>query len=201
MRTSEQNETLRAATRESIEAAAVRVFARRGFAASTIRHIADEADLSVGSIYRHHSSKEALFESLLERAAAGLVEASAMLSSDADPLALARGFTREFLTDLGSGQGAAEFYLVINQGFLTDTPHGTAARLAADQRALWDAFSSLVRRGQADGQFAAGDPVQLTAYYFAMLSGLATMRLVIRHALTEPGVDVVLRLLTTEGAP
>lgn len=200
MRTTEQNQALRAATRDAIELAAVRVFARHGFAASSIRHIAEEAGISVGSIYRHHASKEALFEVLLERASTGLAAASNVLSSDGDPLALARGFTREFLTDLASGQGAAEFYLVINQGFLTDTPAGTAARLAADQRSLWGAFADLVARGQASGQFAAGDPAQLTAYYFATLSGIATMRLVIQDALTVSGVDVVLRLLTTEGS-
>lgn len=201
MRTSEQNEALRAATREAIELAAVRVFARHGFAASSVRHIADEAGLSIGSIYRHHASKEALFEGLLERASTGLAVTSVALSSDGDPLTLVRAFTREFLTDLASGEGAAEFYLVINQGFLTDTPAGTAARLANDQRLLWDAFAGLVRRGQAAGQFAEGDPVQLTAYYFATLSGIATMRLVIQDALTDSGVDVVLRLLTAEGIP
>lgn len=201
MRTSEQNRALRTATREAIELAAVRVFARHGFAASSIRHIADEANLSIGSIYRHYASKEALFEGLLERASTGLAAASTALSSDGDPLALVRGFTYEFLTDLASGQGAAEFYLVINQGFLTDTPAGTAARLAADQRSLWDTFADLVRRGQASGQFAEGDPVLLTAYYFAMLSGIATMRLVIQDTPSDSGVDVVLRLLTVEGSP
>ncbi|MFJ6615294.1 TetR/AcrR family transcriptional regulator [Streptomyces sp. NPDC091289] len=190
---------MREATRQAIEVAAIRIFARHGFAASSIRYIADEAGLSVGSIYRHYASKEALFDDLLKQASAGLAAASEVLSSDGDPLALARGFTRDFLADLASGEGAAEFFLVINQGFLTDTPAGTAARLAAGQRSLWDAFADLVRRGQAAGQFAAGDPAQLTAYYFAMLSGLASMRLVIQDSLTDSGVDLVLRLLTTEG--
>lgn len=201
MRTSEQNQALRTATREAIELAAVRVFARHGFAASSIRHIAEEAELSVGSIYRHHSSKEALFGALLERASTGLAAASLSLSGDGDPLALAHAFTQEFLADLATGQGAAEFYLVINQGFLTDTPTGTVARLAVDQQSLWDAFADLVRRGQESGQFAVGDPVQLTALYFAMLSGVATMRLVVRDALNDSGADIVLRLLINGGRP
>ncbi|MGW1292488.1 TetR/AcrR family transcriptional regulator [Streptomyces sp. NPDC002533] len=201
MRHAEQNRALREATREAIEDAAVRIFARHGFAASSIRHIADEAGLSVGSIYRHYASKEALFEHLLGQASAGLAAASDALSGDGDPLTLARGFTHDFLADLTSGEGAAEFFLVINQGFLTDTPPGTAARLAADQRSLWDAFADLVRRGQTAGQFAPGDPAQLTAYYFAMLSGVASMRRVIQDSLTESGVDIVLRLLTAEGNP
>ncbi|MFC4127375.1 TetR/AcrR family transcriptional regulator [Nocardia rhizosphaerae] len=199
-RTPEQNAAMRDATRETIERAAVRVFANRGFAASSIRHIAEAAGLSTGSIYRHYASKEALFDALLDQATSGLVAASAALSSDADPLTLVRDFTCVFLTDLANGNGEAEFVLVINQGFLTDTPAGTAERLATAQRPLWDAFAALVRRGQLAGQFEDGEPAQLTAYYFAMLSGIAAMRTVIPDATTETGVDLVLRLLRRQGA-
>lgn len=198
-RTPEQNAALREATRETIESAAVRVFAKRGFAATSIRHIADEADLSTGSIYRHYVSKEALFEALLERASAGLLAAARLLASDHDPLTLVRDFTRVFLTDLANGDGEAEFFLVINQGFLTDSPPGTAERLTTTQRPLWDAFAALVRRGQAAGQFESGEPALLTAHYFAMLSGLAGLRAVIPNAPTETGVEVVLRLLRRKG--
>ncbi|UUE19304.1 TetR/AcrR family transcriptional regulator [Microbacterium sp. J1-1] len=200
VRSPEQNAALRVATRERIETAAVRVFARRGFAASSIKDIADEAGLSAGSIYRHYASKEALFDALLEQASSGLVAASAMLSADADPVVLVREFTRVFVTDLMNGNGEAEFFLVINQGFISDTPAGTAERLARTQRPLWDAFEAVVRRGQAAGQFDEGDPVQLTAYYFAMLSGIAGMRTVIPTAMTEAGIDLVLRLLMRKDA-
>lgn len=192
---------MRDATRELIQSAAVRVFAQRGFAASSIRHIAEEAGLSTGSIYRHYASKDALFDELLGQASTGLTAASAMFMSEADPLTLVREFTRVFLADLAGGNGEAEFFMVMNQGFLTDTPSGTAERLAATQRPLWDAFADLVRRGQAAGQFEDGDPAQITAYYFAMLAGVAGMRTVIPDAITETGVDVVLRLLTGRGAP
>ncbi|RZU60966.1 TetR/AcrR family transcriptional regulator [Zhihengliuella halotolerans] len=201
MRAAEHNQALREATRQSIEASAVRVFARHGFAASSIRHIAEDAGLSVGSIYRHYASKEALFDELLAQASTGLAAAAEELAGVGDPLELVRGFTREVLTDFARGGTAAEFYLVVNQGFLTDTPAGTAARLALAQRSLWEAFADLVRRGQATGRFVAGDPAQLTACYFAMLSGLANMRLVVHDTLNDAGVDIVLRLLTTEGRP
>ncbi|WP_194410574.1 TetR/AcrR family transcriptional regulator [Microbacterium cremeum] len=195
-RTSAQNEALRAATREAVEGAAIRVFARHGFAAANMRQIAAEAGLSIGSIYRHYPSKEQLFEQLLQQATTGLVAASDRLSGVEAPLDLAREFTATFLSDLAGDHGAAEFYLVINQGFLTDTPQGTTQRLASTQAALWRSFSALVRRGQNLGEFAAGDPDRITAYYFAMLSGIATMRSVMNNELGESGVELVLRLLT-----
>jgi AcrR family transcriptional regulator len=195
-RTAEQNEAIRTATREAIETAAVRVFARHGFAAANIRQIADEAGLSTGSIYRHYASKEDLFDELLEQATAGLKAAATQLSSGGNPRDLIRGFTEAYLSDLAGENGAAEFFMVINQGFTTDTPAGTADRLAATQKTLWQAFAALVRRGQQEGQFVEGDPALVTAYYFAMLSGITTMRLALRDELAEPDVDLILRILT-----
>ncbi|MEF3404691.1 TetR/AcrR family transcriptional regulator [Agromyces sp. CCNWLW203] len=194
-RTAEQNESARAATREAIETAAVRVFARRGFADSNMRQIAAEAGLSAGSIYRHFASKEELFEALLGQASDGLRATAAHLSSDGDPLELLRGFTEMYLADLAKGEGAAEFFMVVNHGFTTDTPAGIGARLAVAQRALWDAVAALVRRGQSAGRFAAGDPVRVAANYFALLTGLTMMHLALGDTLPEPDVDLVLRTL------
>lgn len=195
-RTAEQNQALRATTRAAIETAAVRVFAHQGFAAANIRQIADEAGLSTGSIYRHYASKEELFDALLEQASTGLAAAADQLSGDGDPVDLIREFTETYLSDLAKGDGAAEFNMVINQGFTTDTPAGTADRLATTQQTLWRAFAALVRRGQLGGRFAGGDPAKLTAHYFALLSGITTMRVAMMGELAEPDGDIVLRLLT-----
>ncbi|EWS82515.1 TetR/AcrR family transcriptional regulator [Brachybacterium phenoliresistens] len=195
-RTPAQNDVLRAATQEAIETAAVRVFARHGFAAASMRQIAAEAGLSIGSIYRHHASKEQLFEHLLAQASTGLVAAAERLAGEGPPLALVRDFTTTFLDDLAGEHGGREFFLVINQAVLTDTPPGAARRLARAQRSLWSAFAQLVRRGQGSGEFASGDAEQTTAHYCAMLSGIATMRQVMGDGADAPDVDIVLRLLT-----
>ncbi|WP_061298994.1 TetR/AcrR family transcriptional regulator [Herbidospora cretacea] len=195
-RTAEQNEALRAATREAVRTAAVRVFARDGFTTSNMRDIAAEAGLSVGSIYRHYATKHDLFEEFLDQAAAGLDAAAARLGGEGRPLRLVREFTAGFLADLAADDGAAEFFVVVDQAFGTDTPRGTTARLLRPHRALWHAFAEVVRRGQDAGEFAPGDPGELTVCYFATLSGLTTMRLALRGETALPSVDVVLRVLT-----
>ncbi|MES9602429.1 helix-turn-helix domain-containing protein [Actinomadura verrucosospora] len=55
----------------------MRVFARRGFAVSTIRDTALGADSSIGSIYRHYATKEELCFDLPGRAVACLVTLAA----------------------------------------------------------------------------------------------------------------------------
>ena len=129
--------------------------AHRGFAATNVRQIAAEAGVSTGSIYRHYASKEELFDELIEQASRGLVAVTTLLSTEGDPLSMIRSFTEVYVADLAANNGAAEFYMVINQGFTTDTPEGTAARLAATQGALWRAFALIIGRGQAAGQITA----------------------------------------------
>ncbi|TQN30340.1 TetR family transcriptional regulator [Haloactinospora alba] len=61
----------RSARREQILAAAVRVFARKGFAATRIDDVAREADIGKGSVYLYFDSRDALlsaaFEAFAER--------------------------------------------------------------------------------------------------------------------------------------
>lgn len=195
-RTAEQNAALRAATREAILTAAVRVFARRGFAAATMRDIALETGLSTGSIYRHYPSKETLYAELLDQAVAGLAALTDDLAGPGRPFDLVREFAARFLSGVMADDGAAEFVDVLGHGATTDTPAGTVERLLGAQRPMWRSFEDLVRRGQAEGDFGPGDPAQLTACFFAALGGLTSMRLALRGELAAPDVDILLRVLT-----
>lgn len=50
---------------DHIEAAALAVFVRRGFTATTIRDIASEAGLSIGALYNHYKGKAELFSAVV----------------------------------------------------------------------------------------------------------------------------------------
>jgi AcrR family transcriptional regulator len=53
--------------REKIEAAALRLFIRRGFYGTSVRDIAQEAGVSLGNIYNYYRTKEQVFSSLVRR--------------------------------------------------------------------------------------------------------------------------------------
>ncbi|WP_420113521.1 TetR/AcrR family transcriptional regulator [Pseudactinotalea sp.] len=188
----EQYERMRDATRESVQAAAVHLFARHGFAATTMRQIASAADISAGLIYRHYATKEALYDELLAQAVNGLAGLVVVLRSAEDPAETLRSVTAAILADLSSEGSADAFYLVMSQGFASDDPPGTAARLAREHAALWEATTELIRRGQQAG-FPPGDPAELTTCYFATISGLVTLRAALGPALPVPAADILLR--------
>ncbi len=63
--TPSRREREKAAHRREIMEAAVRVFARRGFAAATLDEIAQEAEFSKGAIYLYFANKEDLLSTIL----------------------------------------------------------------------------------------------------------------------------------------
>jgi len=52
-------------TRIAIEDAAIKLFIEHGYHATSMRQIAKEADLALGGIYNHFSSKEEIFEAVI----------------------------------------------------------------------------------------------------------------------------------------
>ena len=80
--------------RERILEAAERAFVRHGFHAATMQHVAEEARMSAGNLYRYFPSKEAIVEQLCafdqEEGAAAFAEIAAAGRDLAE--AMAAGF-------------------------------------------------------------------------------------------------------------
>lgn len=63
-----RSERRKARTASAIRDAAERLFIGRGYSATTMEELAEEADVAVGSIYAHFGSKEGVYSALIERA-------------------------------------------------------------------------------------------------------------------------------------
>ncbi|MDA8017550.1 MAG: TetR/AcrR family transcriptional regulator [Thermoanaerobaculia bacterium] len=74
------------ATRQRALDAALQLFSQQGFRATTIRQIAETADLSVGNVYYHFPSKEAIFERLLEDFSHRIFDSDSPFSRIFEPL-------------------------------------------------------------------------------------------------------------------
>jgi AcrR family transcriptional regulator len=64
----------RAATREAILNAGRLWFGERGFAATTMDDIAEQARVAKGAVYHHFATKEAVFEAVFDQVARSLVQ-------------------------------------------------------------------------------------------------------------------------------
>jgi AcrR family transcriptional regulator len=81
------------ATRDRLVAAAVELFAARGFEATSIEAVLEETGVSRGSLYHHFASKQSLFEAVVdavEARAGGEIVAATAAAGDPDPVAVLR---------------------------------------------------------------------------------------------------------------
>jgi AcrR family transcriptional regulator len=134
---------------EEIKAAALRVFAERGFGGATVGEIAYRAGVVPGSIYRYYENKEELFRAVVtsvgqrqEKEMRGplklddRVKTSASMFSDADVLSIARLLLVESCTFPS----------------LASNWHDTVVL------PVLVSLADYIRDAQRDGEIQAGDP-------------------------------------------
>ncbi|MDT0378479.1 TetR/AcrR family transcriptional regulator [Streptomyces sp. DSM 42041] len=144
----------RARRREEILAAAVRVFARRGYAAARIDDVAREAGIAKGSVYLYFDGRESLlhaaFEDVAARSAELLREAAEGDGTAAERLA---ALVRGAVTELSADRDLARVLLDIwAAGRDADSPVDMAAAYR-DYRA---AVAALLEQARAEQARAEG---------------------------------------------
>jgi AcrR family transcriptional regulator len=86
------------ATRSRLVATAARLFADKGYEATSIEDLLRELGMSRGALYHHFDSKEAVFEAVLHQVEAEVAEATVAASRGArDPAAALRAGCEAFL--------------------------------------------------------------------------------------------------------
>lgn len=102
------------------------LFARQGYGATTVRQIADAADLLSGSLYHHFPSKEAMLLDIIEDVIAeALRRHRAALATVTDPIVALRSLIRSSLTLIAAKPDAA--IVIVGEG----------RRLARTERFAW----------------------------------------------------------------
>jgi AcrR family transcriptional regulator len=195
-RSSGQYEAMRLATQEKVQAAAITLFARHGFAATNMRDIAREAGISTGLIYRHYATKDDLFAALTIQAADGLRRVVELFGGDGSPAEILGGFAREYVDDITRVRGSAEFILIMNQALVSRRESAQIDALLDQHVALVDGTVALIRRGQRLGEFRSGDATELATCWFAAVTGLATMKAALGDRFAAPHPTTLTGFLT-----
>jgi AcrR family transcriptional regulator len=136
--------------KERIAAAAIELFGRKGYDATTIRDIAETAHMSLGALYRPYPGKDELGRALYAEAIAlwseRLLESAAGLK---DPAARLRAMIRFFCRAFDREPHLFAF-LLLNQ-------HGPARSFDPRQAHPLKILETEIRRGEQDGRIAAGN--------------------------------------------
>lgn len=153
-----------------IRAAAVRLFARHGFAAVTMRQIAAEVGLQAGALYLYAADKEDLLFDLLRTHMEQLIAAYDGAGQPAAPLPALESFVRFHLkSNLEHPDAVFLSYME-----LRSLGPDNFARIEALRRAYEDRLSAILSAGQAAGVLSVPDVRLATMAIIALLNGVNT---------------------------
>ncbi len=198
-RTEAQYEAMRIATRNKIHSAAIKLFAKKGFAATSVKDIAEGAGISIGLMYRHYKKKEDLFNELVTYAAKGLDRIVEMFQSDDSPVDLIQQFTLEILNALDKDDEYAHFQMLMNQSSTMEDPSPQIKHLNKQSEIMLHQTARLIEKGQKLGQFKQGNALEMAYFYFASIQGLTMMKVTMNEEFITPSLEIVTSFLIEDG--
>ena len=132
-----RRERKKAATREALADAALRLFLERGFDQVSVKAIADAADVSVSTLFKHFASKEALVFDEEQGREEALLQAVRSHGERSIPRALRDHFARDLKDQTGETDDHLRAFLTLIQG----TP-----ALASYGRQMWTRHEAALAR-------------------------------------------------------
>lgn len=149
--------------------AALRLIARHGYAAVSMRQIASEVGIQAGALYNYTPDKQTLLFDLMQGHMADLLKALEAEDLKGDALSRLEGFTRFHI----------RFHLprpdqvFVSYMELRNLSEQNFAAVETMRRAYEDVLESILRAGEEEGVFAVPDPRVTTMALIAMLTGIS----------------------------
>jgi AcrR family transcriptional regulator len=194
-RTKEQNERMTMATRKKIMEAGLVLFAQKGFALTNIKDIAEAAGISTGLIYRHFSSKEDLFNSLIANTIEELNKFIQILDSYDSPKQAIVEMTASLIGDIHFSNELSRYFLIVIRSMLEEEVLSQIDEFRKSILSLYDKTKDLIKEGQKRGEFKQGNPYKYTLLFFSIMQGMANMKLFMGDKYVAPELDDVLGFL------
>jgi AcrR family transcriptional regulator len=193
-RSKEQYQDIRDSRKNQILDAALKVFAKRGLAATKITDISSEANLSHGLVHHYFKSKEEIFievtRQTIEKSSTAFTK---IANLEASPLEIIKIITERNILTTDVEENALRWLFMINLT-ISDVVPQEAKMLSASSYAPLNMITELIRKGQSLGEIVGGEPERLTVAYWAMIQGLILFRYNKELNLPMPEIDTVLRL-------
>lgn len=157
-------------TGERVNRAALRLFATRGFDGTGIRQIAEDAGITVASLYHYVGTKEDLLERMMQQSMTALLEpAQRLTASVEDPARRLAG-----LVDLHVRRHAQESQLCrVGDTEIRSLSPARRARVVALRDAYQAIWAEAIAAGVRAGMFTVPDLAVATMALLQMCTGVA----------------------------
>lgn len=176
-RNEEQNSLIKDERREQILSAALKVFARKGFAATKISDIVAHGGMSHGLVYHYFRSKEEIFLTLLKRAIEKSIQSVTLVEqAPMAPLEKVRAIANYILGGIENYEDSAYYFLIVLHASVMEVPKEMDELLSSSSISV-QSLGRVLSEGQKAGEICEGDPIGLAITFFAAIQGLAVYKL------------------------
>lgn len=164
--------------KDTIMKAAVSLLASAGYGATSMRSIADEAGVAVGSLYVHYSSKKGLVDQLFKDAyASRMAHLQNLQTSIPSSVDVLMAFIDEHFRQLAADESLALVLIRESQNpQLADLPG-----VKAFEEDLPQAFQAILEQGQRQGEIRALDAHLVSHLIFHMIRSAVYERQICCH--------------------
>lgn len=156
--------------------AAMRVFWRKGYAATSVQDLVEGTGLSRSSLYNTFDGKHGLFQHALKRFHGQTASNVALLARDGPAKERVRELLQNIVEDELTGEACCGC-LVANTSLELGGLDSTVTNLLGEHfSALETALTTLMQRGQKQGEIKAGaSPEALARFIVATIQGLRVL--------------------------
>lgn len=161
----------RRSRKDAIIEAAAELFAAKGFRATTVRDIAEEAGVLSGSLYAHIDTKEDLYLEIVRRAGADFTQAVRPFVENSEQTARDQlsGMIGAHLGVIARSRAWARVYLE-DDNQLSQAARVEARQLRREYERLWD---GVFATGMAAGDFQVWDEPLARLFVLSALNGVS----------------------------
>jgi AcrR family transcriptional regulator len=197
-RTKQSLEQLQQLRRQQILKNSLRLFAIKGYDATSVNDIAASIGFSHGLIYHYFTDKEEIFTTLLDQSLAlGYLPLFPQLSSEqlANPLTTLKQIVTHIYDELEREDSdfGYYFYLFLNMRFQKTAP---APRFKVPQKEQrpFGIIVRLIEAGQRLGVFGGGDARDIAVLFFASMRGLTYAKLNSESKFALPSINSLMNI-------
>ncbi len=203
MRRQARTEAEREARMQAIRAAALDVFAAKGFAAARLDDVAAAAGVAKGTIYLYFKSKQDLLEAIVKSTIGATLDGFERMvaASPAPASEIFRMMGRVIAAAIEDGDRRRVLHLVLSEGArfpeIADYYHREIISRGMEL------IRAIIAKGRASGEFFTDEPARFPQLFFAPALVAAIWTIVFNrvepldvHAMLDAHFDLLLRALT-----
>ena len=197
-RTKQSLENLQIARRQQILKHSLRLFAIKGYDATSINDIANAISCSHGLIYHYFNDKEQIFTTLLDQSLAlgflplfPQLDEQKLFHPDQTLKAIVAHIYEELERD--DSDFGYYFYLFLNMRFQKTAP-APRFRVPQKEQRPFGIIIKLIEAGQQLGMFAKGDARDVAILFFASMRGLTYAILNSEQKFVLPHIDTIMNM-------